>query len=110
MPDPLTRAEALIRANPRERAAYQLGAYAALEANGFSRPVGKAAAAYLLLADVAIDDATLLARARAAGNTAQAIAALDHALSKEMNLQVRADIEARRATALAELRRVWGER
>lgn len=82
MSDPLTRAEVLIRANPRERAAYELG-----YAQGWQDSPGEddeayddsasKAAAYLLLADV--ESGNILPRARDIAARVADLNALDRA-------------------------------
>ena len=97
-PTPTERAEALIRANPRDRAVYEF-ALAFTE-----RREQDAAAAYLLLADVAPDPTTLLRLADELADHARtyrtAIAALGFA---DVPME-RAEHEARRDRALAGMR------
>lgn len=122
-PTPIGRAKAIIRANPREYAAYRLGRERGF-VDGYAQgwqdsPEGDPeayddsadkAAAYLLLAESALDDATLLARAQALGSLAATVATCDRELRAESSLHVRADIEAQREAAMVALRRLWGER
>lgn len=108
-PTPTERAEALIRANPRERAAYEYGRAQAVSESSTATIVTRSiaanrAAAYLLLADVAPDDTTLLRLADEMAGLARtyraAIAALGHA---DIEME-RVEHEGRRDRALAGMR------
>ena len=107
-PTPIERAEALIRANPRERAAYEFGRAEGYDSarmtNQSARACGDAAAAYLLLADVAPDPTTLLHLADALADHARTYRAAIAALGFADVPMERAEHEARRDRALAGMR------
>jgi hypothetical protein len=114
MSDPITRAEALIRANPRERAAYEFGRAdgydSARMTNQSARACGDAAATYLLLAEVEPDPTTLLPRLRHLSTLLAQYDAATTALGYAVSLQDIGEHTAARDAAWAEIVRVWGER
>lgn len=112
MSDPLTRAAALIRANPRERAAYEFGRQVEAYNRSDIAPdrLVRAAAAYLLLAETPPDPATILPRLRQLVTLVQRHDAADRALSYAVGMTDVGDHTAARDAAWAEIVRVWGER
>lgn len=101
-PTPIERAEALIRANPRDRAVYEF-ALAFTE-----RREQDAAAAYLLLADVAPDPTTLLRLADEMADLARTYRAAIAALGFADIKMEQAEHEGRRDRALAGMRAAVG--
>ena len=97
-PTPIERAEALIRANPRDRAVYEF-ALAFTE-----RREQDAAATYLLLADVAPDPTTLLRLADELADHARTYRAAIAALGFADIEMERVEHEGRRDRALAGMR------
>ena len=107
-PTPIERAEALIRANPRERAAYEFGRAEGYDSarmtNQSARACGDAAATYLLLADVAPDPTTLLRLADELTDHARTYRAAIAALGFADIEMERVEHEGRRDRALAGMR------
>ena len=107
-PTPTERAEALISANPRELAAYELGRADGIDGYCMTpraaRAVEDKAAAYLLLADVAPDPTTLLRLADEMAGHARTYRAAIAALGFADVPMERAEHEGRRDRALAGMR------
>lgn len=115
-PTPIERAEALIRANPREQAAYELGRDLGF-VDGYAQgwqdsPEGdpeayddsaSKAAAYLLLAEV--ESGTILPRAR---DIAARVAELDRLDAAHPGVWSQEDVRVERERLLGEIGRALG--